>query len=236
MSGEILRTAAQLGDVETVRTLCEQVCNPCSADEYGLTALMYAVWNGHLECVKLLACNDFGVDHNGQKGSSLNMITTRGYTALHLACLDCPFGAAEDIIKVLLAVHADVTIKSRDGKLPLDIAKSNGLPSTVLQLFEDFDAETYDNMRETLFKKFKFRKNAAHSLTVTAAATPVEDKSKAGATLRSLDLSLKKAIDEQLSKLKVVRSGNAAWNPDTLGSHIEGEVIEAQHQSKKKGK
>ena len=46
---------------------------------------MYAVWGGHVECVKYLVSNDFGVSKLGVKRSSLDMITTKGYTALHLA-------------------------------------------------------------------------------------------------------------------------------------------------------
>ena len=41
---------------------------------------MYAAWNGHVECVKYLASNVYGTDKNGIKCSSLNMVTTRGYT------------------------------------------------------------------------------------------------------------------------------------------------------------
>lgn len=46
---------------------------------------MYSVWGGHVECVKFLVSNDFGVAKTGVKRSSLDMVSTKGYSALHLA-------------------------------------------------------------------------------------------------------------------------------------------------------
>jgi ankyrin repeat protein len=57
-------------------------------DEYDLTPLMYSVWGGHVECVKYLVSNDFGVSKTGVKRSSLDMVSTKGYSALHLAGRD----------------------------------------------------------------------------------------------------------------------------------------------------
>lgn len=50
------------------------------SDEFGLTPLHYAVWNGHVECVKLLVCNTLGVDKDGNRASSLNITSCLGYT------------------------------------------------------------------------------------------------------------------------------------------------------------
>jgi ankyrin repeat protein len=54
-------------------------------DEYGITPLMYSVWGGHVECVKYFVSNDFGVAKTGVKRSSLDMVSSKGYSALHLA-------------------------------------------------------------------------------------------------------------------------------------------------------
>ena len=80
MSGEEVRRLAQQGDHKVLRSYLLQACNPCSTDEYDITALMFAVWNGHVECVKYLACNPRGTDKNGLKCSALNMVTCRGYS------------------------------------------------------------------------------------------------------------------------------------------------------------
>ena len=88
--------------------------NPCSTDEYGLTPLMYAVFNGHLECVKWLLANDKGVDNQGVKRSSIHMQTIKGYTALHLHCQDCLSWANETLVW-LLAAGAIVNTKCKEG-------------------------------------------------------------------------------------------------------------------------
>ena len=103
MSGEALRSFAQNGELESLVNCLRDRPNPCSADEFGITALHYATWNGHAECVKYLASNPMGVDARGVKMSSLDMTTMKGYTALHLAAMDCPVWSQEIIIKTFYA-------------------------------------------------------------------------------------------------------------------------------------
>ena len=62
MSGEDLRLRAEMGDVEGLKLALSGGANPCSRDHMGLTALHYAVWNGHLNCVEVLCANHIGVD------------------------------------------------------------------------------------------------------------------------------------------------------------------------------
>lgn len=78
MSGDYLRHCAQQGESHQLRSILKNRGNPCSQDEFGLTALMYAVWNGHVECVKYLITNDFGVDKDGIKTTSLNLQSCKG--------------------------------------------------------------------------------------------------------------------------------------------------------------
>ncbi len=80
MSGEDLREAARLGKHATLKSMLSQTANPCSVDEYGLSALMYGVFNGHPECVKYLICNHQGIDKDGVKTSALKLQSCRGYT------------------------------------------------------------------------------------------------------------------------------------------------------------
>lgn len=83
MSGLDLRQAAVDGDHATLKDYILKRCNPCSVDEYGLSPLHYAVWNGHIECVKLLVCNTQGVDKSGKRNSSMELISTMGYTGIN---------------------------------------------------------------------------------------------------------------------------------------------------------
>ena len=81
MSGEQIRYDSQYGLHEHLRDILKTRANTAEADDLTLTPLMYAVWNGHVECVKYLVCNDVGVDVKGNKVSSLHMTTCKGYTA-----------------------------------------------------------------------------------------------------------------------------------------------------------
>ena len=47
MSGEEIRELAINGNHAAMAEFMRNTTNPCSVDEYGLTALMYAVWNGN---------------------------------------------------------------------------------------------------------------------------------------------------------------------------------------------
>lgn len=135
MSGDALRSYAQNGNLESLINCLRDRPNPCSADEYGITALHYATWNGHTECVKYLIANPNGVDARGVKTSSLNMVTTKGYTPLHLAAIDCPPWSREEIIKNLLAVGVNRTLKCQDGLTAYQHAEKSGCQS----IFDEFD-------------------------------------------------------------------------------------------------
>lgn len=62
MNGDELRLRAERGDAEGLSLALSGGVNPCSRDPNGLTALHVAVWNGHIECVKVLCANDLGID------------------------------------------------------------------------------------------------------------------------------------------------------------------------------
>ena len=92
MSGDQLRQAAERGEEEQLRAHIEGGANPCSGDDFGLTALHYAVWNGHIECVKVLMVNGKGHidDSKGGHGimaPNLDLRSEAGYTAMHIAAL-----------------------------------------------------------------------------------------------------------------------------------------------------
>ena len=166
MSGEDLRDAAQYGKTEVgsfcssfpfpfsvflcmspcyyfpclqiVRDILKEKGNPCSTDTLGLTALHYATWNGHVECVKYLLCNPYGVDHNGTRCSSLDLVSVKNYSPLHLVALDCPEWSSKQICHLLLLFGLDTQGLDCDGHTPLEICtlQNNEL---VLEAFKEYD-------------------------------------------------------------------------------------------------
>ncbi len=92
--------------------------------EYGVTALMLAVWQGFPECVKLLCANPHGVNKQGVRCSSINLQSSMGLTALHIAAKDG--WRTENIIKVLIATGADKTLKEQGGGTPEALARMEG--------------------------------------------------------------------------------------------------------------
>jgi ankyrin repeat protein len=84
MSGQDLRDAAIQGHATELKSLLLRRANPCSRDAMSLCALHYAVWNGHVECVKLLISNPFGVDSEGKRNSSLHFQSCLGYSGIFL--------------------------------------------------------------------------------------------------------------------------------------------------------
>lgn len=175
MSGDDQRLAAQKGDFEKVKQFIKERANTCSADEYGLTPLHLAVWNGHTECVRLLVSNSWGVDSNGIKCSANNLVTTMGLSgkaqvihstcfcfssitvlklmnfvspALHLAAMDTPRSNAQEITLLLLVVGVDASIQSNKGETAYDIAVvKNNIP--VLEAFREFNESQYDRELKT---------------------------------------------------------------------------------------
>lgn len=166
MSGEELRAAAIQGKHDRIHTILKDRANTCSADQYGLTPLMYACWNGHVECVKFLVSNPMGVDADGKKRSCVNMVSCKGYTALHLTALDCPEKNVKEIATVLLMMGCDPTIKCRDGLTAHDIALklSN---SAVLRAYKEWNEQDHnmdvrmllDDTRRQLKAKYTFNIN-----------------------------------------------------------------------------
>ena len=82
MDGSELRSISILGNCKRLKEIFPFVPNPCSCDEYSLSALHYAVWNGHVECVKVLVANHRGVDKDGQRTSLLNLQSCMGFTGI----------------------------------------------------------------------------------------------------------------------------------------------------------
>ena len=120
--GDELRSLCKAGDHEGLALRLAKKPNVCSTDSSGLCPLHYAVWNGHIKCVKLLLANPRGVDKMKIRRSCVNMQSIIGYTPLHLAALDCPAKAAYEVTLLLLQAGADFRIRCYKGKTAHDIA------------------------------------------------------------------------------------------------------------------
>ncbi|KAJ1454346.1 ankyrin repeat-containing domain protein [Pelagophyceae sp. CCMP2097] len=155
MSGSSLREAAQQGDLRYLNVLLKGGSNPCSSDADGLTALHFASWNGHVDCVEALCVNDLG--HATQRSkplkgddeetaskrmvSCINLRTRAGWSALHIAAMGA-FDAAR-VVSLLLAMGCDSRALDAKGLLACDVAK----------MHDSLDAaEILDAPRESPFK------------------------------------------------------------------------------------
>ena len=166
MSGDQLRYDATYGHHEHLRDILKTRPNTASADEFGLTPLMYAVWNNHVECVKYLVSNDVGVDKVGHRVSSLFMRSCRGYTALHMAAAETYEDVAEEITMLCLIVGMDQNAKDEDGYTPQELAvKERNV--AALEAFKKFsekddDEKIFDRLMKTkqmLLDKYTFIHN-----------------------------------------------------------------------------
>mmetsp|Transcript_5 Transcript_5/g.9 ORF Transcript_5/g.9 Transcript_5/m.9 type:complete len:269 (-) Transcript_5:87-893(-) len=151
MSGIDLRNAAMNGEADVLKRYLIRQCNPCSCDEHDLTPLHYAVWNGHVECVKLLSCNTQGVNRNGQRCKSMEMISCMGYTALHLAALDCPRESVYEITIILLVAGAALSVRCNEQKTAYTIALEFNNEG-FLKAYDEFSRLRQD---EELLNRFK---------------------------------------------------------------------------------
>jgi hypothetical protein len=166
MSGDQMRYDATYGHHEHLRDILKTRANTASADEFGLTPLMYAVWNNHVECVKYLVSNDVGINKAGSKVSSLFMTSCRGLTALHMAAAECYDDVAEEITTLCLIVGMDQTLRDEDGNTAHDLAvKEKNLGA--MRAFDTFAKKDDDEaiykrlmrIKENLLDKYTFIHN-----------------------------------------------------------------------------
>lgn len=101
----------------------------------------------------------------------LDLQSVKGYTALHLACMECDASVGEDVIRVLLVCGADSDATDRLGKTALDYAEASEDPrakETFLS-FLYLDAEDVDALTAHLRDKFTIadtKRWGVHSLDV----------------------------------------------------------------------
>ena len=116
--------AAYKGYNEIVRVLLEAGADVRAVDPgMKATALHAAAYAGRAEAAKILI--EYNIDINKQGPYN-------GYTALH----DAIWQNNVDVVKVLLNSNADLSLRSHEGKTPLEFAKSKNHREIVLMLEE----------------------------------------------------------------------------------------------------
>lgn len=186
MSGEDLRNACIQGDKDMVKHILKHRANACSADEYGLTALMIAVWNGHIECIKLIAANPLGINKDGERDSVLNMVTCKGYTALHLIAImddgEMKAEVVKEIAHILLLVGSDPSIRCKEGFSVQELSLKNHRWALIERLkyfasaATDMDVKMeLDNERHTFRAKYGFHVECQMQVEPWKSTFPLPD-------------------------------------------------------------
>lgn len=139
---EEILLCARYGDLDDLRQYFSQIPEDLVAtilqqqDSRGNTALHLCAANGHTTVASLLLTfQTTGIDLQNEGGN----------TALHWACLNGHL----DTVKCLIEAGADVKIKNKGGRMPIDEAESQGKESIVLWLLaldmkREKDAGIYD--------------------------------------------------------------------------------------------
>ena len=116
--------AVRWGREAVVRVLLKGGANIASYDEYGMTALRCAVFNGHDSIVRLLL----------EERSALPWFTKDKYISTELHWAAC-YGH-EAVVRLLLEHGADVVAEGENGRTPLQVAAKGGHYAIVLALLE----------------------------------------------------------------------------------------------------
>ena len=143
----------KLKSQEEIKELLKKGANLEAKDKDGLTALMVAVYNGHLEVVKYLA----------ECGADLEAKDEEGYTALMTAS---EYGQLE-VVKYLVELGADLEAKDEDGQTALYWAATLGHLNVVKCLVElgaDLEAKDKDGRTALDIAKNRKRDNCVEFL------------------------------------------------------------------------
>jgi ankyrin repeat protein len=100
--------AAEMGDVEMLKLLCDAGAHLETRDDFGSTALNIAALSGRIKAVEFLL----------SRGADVNSKADRGDTALMVASRD----GRTALVKILLKARADVNIATETGATALMVA------------------------------------------------------------------------------------------------------------------
>ena len=121
-----LHLAAFFGHSQAVEVLLKYSDIDAAAMD-GFTALHFAAQKGHTEVTKLLV-----------KQSNIDRKTYKSQTPLHLACAKATPGSSyEGVIQELILRGCDTSVKSKQGKTPIELIADGGLKQQAEQWIID---------------------------------------------------------------------------------------------------
>lgn len=229
MSGEELRRCCIYNEVDSLKEYLLLRSNPCSTDEYGLSPLHYAIWNGNIDCAKYLIMNPNGITKEKERKSCINLQSTMGYTPLHLLALECPLHAIRDILFSLLLNGADPKLKDFNNQNAIQLAKDTK-NEIFIESFHEFiqyqktSKEQLKHYQQQLKKKYRL---LTHVMT---AGGPV--------LTSTLSSNNKEEIDDydQHSKLSFVDDNDTNDGRNSpireLPLEIQNMIVTADRQTK----
>ncbi|KAJ0052332.1 hypothetical protein Pint_02626 [Pistacia integerrima] len=138
---EDLHAAARSGDLKSVQLiLCSNPLSLNSRDKHSRTPLHLAAWSGHTEVVSYLCKQKADV---GAAAMDDMALTRKGLTPLHYAVQ----GSHQDLVKYLVKKGASLSAKTKAGKTPLDLARSEEIHS-FLEEWEQSSKKGNQNPKE----------------------------------------------------------------------------------------
>ncbi len=182
---EALVKAARLGDMDKARSLLAQGAKPDGADQYGITPLLAAAYEGQLDMIKVLTKHNakldmlpvglrdwaFSASRAPLRDHDLIQSASRGDTAL-LVSIRRGF---PDLAAFLLSNGADPRLSNRKGELPIFVAAAYGQTKVVEQLLKDgIDPNTEESEKLTV--------SMTNTLQVMGRNTPLITAAQAGHT------------------------------------------------------
>jgi len=177
----LLLSAAREGDIDSVKRLLEEKADVNRSDDRGLTALMLASFEGHLEVVRTLL---------DSSAINVNQQNKRGWTAL----IACSFqGGSAVLAELLLNPEVDPNVQNKKGSTGLMAASYQGHLEAVRLLLAHpkikIDVKDKEGQTAIDFAREKKHRKVLHCLTNPHRAV-AEDYQLLAKQTRNLQLSL----------------------------------------------
>ena len=201
----------------------------------------------------------------GERCSVLDLKSCKGYTALHIACIDCP--SAKDIVKTLLVAGIDEEATDLSGKTAFDHAMANDDDEARSAFFE-LDGDEIQSLQKLLYDDFTFgdskRWNVVDRLNVEFPVPSFvyeeqerrpyipksmcvhehhllplieEGRNMRGVQgLRCLEFSAEETERNRFRRERILQSHDASWIPPVPGNRLTLHLNEKRKKVRSQGK